>query len=136
VQPEGFLYVDGASLGNPGEGGCGVVLRDREGRLLGFLAFYLGRVTNNQAEYRALIRGLEEARRLGWRSVKVYTDSELLARQIQGAYKVRDVELKGLFDQALSLLSSFEAWVVEYLPREENGEADRLAKKAAQRKVL
>jgi len=103
---------------------------------LGFLAFYLGRVTNNQAEYRALIRGLEEARRLGWRSVKVYTDSELLARQIQGAYKVRDVELKGLFDQALSLLSSFEAWVVEYLPREENGEADRLAKKAAQRKVL
>lgn len=136
MQPEGFLYVDGASLGNPGEGGCGVVLRDREGRLLGFLAFYLGRVTNNQAEYRALIRGLEEARRLGWRSVKVYTDSELLARQIQGAYKVRDVELKGLFDQALSLLSSFEAWVVEYLPREENGEADRLAKKAAQRKVL
>lgn len=136
MQPDGFLYVDGASLGNPGDGGCGVVLRDREGRLLGFLAFYLGFVTNNQAEYRALIRGLEEARRLGWRAVKVYTDSELLAKQINGAYKVRDEALKGLFERALSLLSSFEAWAVEHLPREENGEADRLAKKAAQRKVL
>lgn len=103
---------------------------------MGFLAFYLGLVTNNQAEYMALIRGLEEARRLGWRSVKVYTDSELLAKQISASYKVRDETLKGLFQQAISLLSSFEAWAVEHLPREENGEADRLAKKAAQRKVL
>lgn len=123
-------------MGNPGEGGCGVVLRDREGQLLGFLGFYLGHVTNNQAEYKALIRGLEEARRLGWRSVKVYTDSELLVRQVSGAYKVRDEALRGLFEQAMALLSSFEAWEVEHLPREENGEADRLAKKAAQRKVL
>lgn len=127
--------VDGASLGNPGEGGCGVILKDMEGRLIYFGGEYLGRVTNNQAEYMALIRGLEEAYRRGWKTILVFTDSELLARQINGNYKVRDQKLQVLYKKAKALLGRFSHWEIKHIEREENREADKLAKKAAQRKI-
>jgi len=135
VQVDGILFVDGASLGNPGEGGCGIILKDMEGRLIYFGGEYLGRVTNNQAEYRALIRGLEEAYRRGWKTILVFTDSELLARQINGNYKVKDQKLQVLYEKAKALLGRFSYWEIKHIDREENREADKLAKKAAQRKI-
>ncbi len=135
MQIDGILLVDGASLGNPGEGGCGVILKDMEGRLIYFGGEYLGRVTNNQAEYMALIRGLEEAYRRGWKTILVFTDSELLARQINGNYKVRDQKLQVLYKKAKALLGRFSHWEIKHIEREENREADKLAKKAAQRKI-
>ncbi len=135
MQVDGILFVDGASLGNPGEGGCGIILKDMEGRLIYFGGEYLGRVTNNQAEYRALIRGLEEAYRRGWKTILVFTDSELLARQINGNYKVKDQKLQVLYEKAKALLGRFSYWEIKHIDREENREADKLAKKAAQRKI-
>jgi len=135
VRPEGILYVDGAALGNPGEGGYGVILRDSGGRVLFFCAGYLGTVTNNQAEYMALIRGLEEAKRRGFEAVKVFTDSELVARQVTGRYRVRDEGLKPLHARVMELLKDFSSWEVQHIPREMNREADFLAKRAAEGKV-
>jgi ribonuclease HI len=135
VQVDGILFVDGASLGNPGEGGCGIILKDGEGRLLYFGGEYLGRVTNNQAEYMALIRGLEEAHRRGCNAILVLTDSELLVRQINGEYKVRDQKLQVLYEKVKTLLRNFPQWEIKHVEREKNREADKLAKKAAQRKL-
>lgn len=110
-------------------------MRDSDGRLLFFCAEYLGTVTNNQAEYRALIRGLEEARRRGLRTVRVFTDSELVARQVQGLYRVRDEGLKPLHSRVMELLGGFSSWEILHIPRELNKEADFLAKRAAEGKV-
>ena len=112
-----------------------MILRDQQGRLLFFCGEYLGRVTNNVAEYRAMIRGLEEAKRRGWKAIKVFTDSELLARQVNGLYRVLNPNLKALYERVLGLLSGFSHWEVTHIPREENREADRLAKRAAQGKL-
>jgi len=135
VQVDGILFVDGASLGNPGEGGCGIILKDLKGRLIFFGGEYLGRVTNNQAEYMALIKGLEEAYRRGWKAILVLTDSELLVRQISGNYKVRDQKLRVLYEKVKTLLGCFSHWEIKHIEREGNREADNLAKKAAQRKI-
>jgi ribonuclease HI len=135
VQVDGILFVDGASLGNPGEGGCGIILKDGKGRLLYFGGEYLGRVTNNQAEYMALIRGLEEAHRRRCNAILVLTDSELLVRQINGEYKVRDQKLQVLYEKVKTLLRNFPQWEIKHVEREKNREADKLAKKAAQRKL-
>jgi ribonuclease HI len=135
VQVDGILFVDGASLGNPGEGGCGIILKDGKGRLLYFGGEYLGRVTNNQAEYMALIRGLEEAHRRRCNAILVLTDSELLVRQINGEYKVRDQKLQVLYEKVKTLLRNFHQWEIKHVEREKNREADKLAKKAAQRKL-
>ncbi len=130
-RPDGIVYVDGASLGNPGEGGAGVVLKDPGGRLIFQCGEYLGRVTNNVAEYKALIRGLQEARRRGWERILVLTDSQLVARQVEGTYKVRDQELKRLHEEVKGLLEGFASWEVKHIPRDLNREADRMAKEAA-----
>lgn len=135
MQVDGILFVDGASLGNPGEGGCGIILKDGKGRLLYFGGEYLGRVTNNQAEYMALIRGLEEAHRRRCNAILVLTDSELLVRQINGEYKVRDQKLQVLYEKVKTLLRNFPQWEIKHVEREKNREADKLAKKAAQRKL-
>lgn len=125
------LYVDGAARGNPGEAGIGVVIMDRQGNTLFRLGQYIGRATNNQAEYKGLIAGLEEALALGGEELVVYTDSQLMERQIKGQYRVKDKILQGHHNRACHLLRSFRSYRIEHIPREKNQEADRLASRAA-----
>jgi ribonuclease HI len=130
-----LLYVDGSCKGNPGEGGAGVIIKNREGMILSQIKRYLGAVTNNIAEYRALILGLQEAKKLGSVEVEIYVDSELMANQINGVYRVRDVKLKTLEEEVRELLQHFDRWTIRYIPREKNQEADRLAREAVRNKV-
>ena len=120
------VHIDGASHGNPGPAGVGVALQDGRGALRQF-AQYIGETTNNVAEYLALVYALQEALQAGYTAVTVKTDSELLARQINGRYKVRDPQLKLLHDLARHLIGGFARCTVEHIPREENALADRLA---------
>ncbi|MGB9921078.1 MAG: ribonuclease HI family protein [Moorellales bacterium] len=126
-----IIYIDGASRGNPGPAGYGVVIQDREGRVLAELSGSLGVATNNVAEYTALLKALEQARQLGAEEVEVYTDSELLARQIGGTYAVKSPRLAPLYRQAQSALSAFRRYRVVHVPREENRVADALAERGA-----
>ena len=125
------VYIDGASLGNPGPAGVGVVFLDGDAKPIRQLSKHLGDTTNNVAEYLALVYALQEARQIGWLRVRVKTDSELLARQINGQYKVRDAQLRLLHDLALSLTRGFAEWRIEHIPRTQNRMADRLAGRAA-----
>ena len=120
------VHIDGASHGNPGPAGVGVVLQDGQGARREF-AHYIGETTNNVAEYLALIYALQEALQAGYTTVAVRTDSELLARQISGQYKVRDSQLKLLHDLARHLIAGFARCTVGHIPRTENRQADRLA---------
>lgn len=124
------LYVDGASRGNPGPAGIGVVIRDPSGRTVAEISEFIGRGTNNVAEYRALIRGLEEAAAFGARTVTVRSDSELLVRQLTGEYKVKSPDLSPLHLEAHRLLKAFGRVRVERIPRGENAAADALANRA------
>jgi ribonuclease HI len=122
------LYVDGASRGNPGRAGIGVVL-ETEGAVRKAGA-YVGVKTNNEAEYMALIMGLEMALEMGATEVTVYSDSQLLVRQLQGEYRVRSHRLKKLYERAADLISRFSKFQIVHVEREENSEADRLANTA------
>ena len=125
-----ILYADGASRGNPGPAGAGVVLCDEAGDVVGESFEHLGECTNNVAEYRALILGLETALERGARRVLFHCDSELLARQLQGRYKVRSENLKGLYAKARRLISGLESFRAEHVYRESNARADALANQA------
>jgi ribonuclease HI len=127
------LYIDGASRGNPGEAGIGVVLCNDAGEPVKEISEAIGETTNNVAEYRALIRGLEEARALGVDTLEVYTDSELLARQMNGQYGVHSPHLQPFYHRARTLLRLFKNVSVQRLPRSQNQRADQLAKAAAHR---
>ena len=127
-------YIDGACLGNPGPAGIGVVFLDGDAKPIRQFSKHLGETTNNVAEYLALVYALQEARQIGCRQISVKTDSELLARQINGQYKVRDARLRVLHDLAQSLAQGFAAWRIEHIPRTQNRLADRLAGQAAKRK--
>lgn len=129
------IYADGACKGNPGEGGAGVVIKDSDGSIVARIKSYLGEVTNNRAEYQALILGLQEAERLGAGEVYVYLDSELVVRQINGMYQVRDPSLKGFVQEVKRRLGRFQRWAVRYIPRDANKEADRLAREAVREKI-
>lgn len=124
-------YIDGSSLGNPGEGGCGVILKTEEGTILEQKGWYLGRTTNNEAEYRGLLYCLELVQPYHPKSLVVYSDSELLVKQLHGKYKVRAKHLLELHQQVKRLLEQ-GGWQfqIQYVPREENREADRLARNA------
>lgn len=133
------IYIDGASKGNPGPSGIGVVIcRDKE--TIRNLSVYIGNTTNNIAEYTALIYALQEAMLLKAEALKIQTDSQLLARQLNKIYKVRHVNIIGLYNQAVHLLSAFKKVSINNIPREENKGADRLAtqaiKKELKKKVL
>lgn len=125
---KGTLYSDGASSGNPGDSGIGVVIKVGERKVE--LSEYIGRTTNNVAEYTALLRGLEKAKNLGMDSIDILLDSELLVKQIKGEYSVRSEFLKPLFDKVTSLLKTFRSYSIKHVSREQNAEADRLAKRA------
>ncbi len=124
------LHVDGASRGNPGEAGFGVQVAAADGSEVASLWGYLGRTTNNVAEYQALLHALRFALARGAREVEVFSDSELLVRQIGGRYRVRNPGLAPLFREARQLLGRFERARVSHVPREQNREADALANRA------
>lgn len=121
------LYSDGACRGNPGKGGAGAVITDAAGNAVWEGKEYLGHCTNNIAEYKALILGLKGALAHGCKKLDVYLDSELLARQINGSYRVKNENLKVLMQEVRSLLSSFEYIDVKHVLRCHNARADRLA---------
>lgn len=133
IEIEGWwvLNTDGASLGNPGPAGAGIVLRDAGGAILGELSRSLGKATNNEAEYRALILGLTEARSMGATRLKVLLDSELVVKQVQGLYRVKNRRLRPLYDRVMELLQDMEAYDILHIRRELNTEADSLASRAA-----
>jgi len=120
------IYIDGASQGNPGHSGVGVVIY-REGLRIKNISNYIGVATNNVAEYTALIYALEEALLLKAKSLKIHTDSQLLARQLNNLYKVKHAGLINLYNRVVHLLTGFEKALIVHIPREENGLADKLA---------
>jgi ribonuclease HI len=125
-----LAHIDGGARGNPGPAGYGAVITDQAGRRLAELSEYLGHHTNNHAEYAGLLAVLEYARRAGARGLQVFSDSELLVRQMQGRYKVRSPELKPLHAEAQRLRHGLEWFRIEHVRREKNREADKLANKA------
>jgi ribonuclease HI len=129
-----IVYSDGASRNNPGEAGAGVYIM-QDGKPLERIARYLGMTTNNIAEYTAAIAGLERAVQLGASSVKLFADSELLVKQINGLYKVKNEGLKPLHARAKELIAKIGRVEVQYIPRAMNKEADALANKAIDEKI-
>jgi formyltetrahydrofolate-dependent phosphoribosylglycinamide formyltransferase len=123
-------YTDGGSRGNPGPGGAGVVLADPSGAIRFAKGYYLGQTTNNAAEYTAFIKALEAARRLGADAIELVTDSQLLAKQVQGEYAVRSPGIRPLYDKVKSLLAEFACWKVTHVRRSQNKQADKLVNKA------
>jgi len=121
------LFTDGASRGNPGQAGAGAVLLSPKGEELIARSAYLGTCTNNVAEYRALLLGLDEALQLGCEELSIAMDSELIVRQIQGQYKVKNEFLLPLFQQVQQRLSRLRKWSIMHVPRAENSRADQLA---------
>lgn len=124
------VMVDGAARGNPGEAGCGAAIYDENGVVVKQLSRYLGRTTNNVAEYEGLLMGLEALLQLGRKQIVVQSDSELLVRQLNGQYRVKDEKLKVLFQHAITLLRQFDSYRILHVGRELNKLADRLANQA------
>jgi ribonuclease HI len=122
-----LLMVDGAARGNPGEAGCGAVIADENGAVVKELSRYLGRTTNNVAEYEGLLMGLQALLELGQKHIVVQSDSQLMVRQLNGEYRVKDQKLRGLFEQATRLLRQFASYRILHVRREMNKLADRLA---------
>ena len=129
-----ILHFDGGSRGNPGPAGIGVSLCDEDGTPLYELAEFLGRCTNNVAEYRALITAMQEALKLGAKKIIIRGDSELIIKQMRGEYRVKHPDLKPLYEQAQDLLSHFEKSKIEHNYRESNALADKLANLAMDRR--
>jgi ribonuclease HI len=130
-----IIYIDGASRGNPGRAGAGIWITNGEGKKISEVSRYLGHKTNNEAEYWALLLGLREAKRLGGEALQIFTDSELVERQIKGVYRVKDLNLKALHKTVIENLKTFSSFEIESIPREENKEADRLANQAIQKRI-
>ena len=124
------IYADGAARGNPGPAGIGVVIEDERGRVLKEVSQFVGKKTNNQAEYIALIRGLEAAAEYQADAVQVRLDSELLVHQLRGEYKVKSPLLKPLRNKAQRLLTKYKVVGIEHIERQYNRAADRLANQA------
>ena len=128
---EVVIHIDGGARGNPGPAGAGVVVQSADdGTILFEGGYYLGRVTNNVAEYRALLEALARAKALGAGDVEVRSDSELLVRQMNGEYRVKSAGLKPLFERAQAMGRDFHRCRVVHVPREANRDADRLANQA------
>ncbi len=121
------LWSDGASRGNPGRSGIGAVLKRPSGETLAEVSQYIGEATNNVAEYKAVVAGLERAVELGVGSIEVRADSELMIKQLLGRYRVKAPHIMPLFERARALLGRFASHRLTHVPREQNSEADRLA---------
>ncbi len=122
-----LIHTDGAARGNPGPAGAGAILRDPDGGVVAEIAEPLGRATNNVAEWTAVRLALEEALRLGASHVDLRMDSELVARQITGVYRVKHPDLKPIHAAVMELLTRFDGYTVGHVPRALNKDADRLS---------
>jgi ribonuclease HI len=124
------INVDGGARGNPGPAAIGVVVSDADGNVVDELAEPIGHATNNVAEYRALLRGIEWARGLGADELEIVGDSELVARQVTGAYKVKHPSMKPLYEETVAALRAFDRWSIRTVPRDQNAGADALVNQA------
>jgi ribonuclease HI len=125
-----IVHVDGGSRGNPGPAAAACVITSPAGEVLGEYAQLLGKTTNNVAEYRALLLGVKHARELGAEEVEVVGDSELIAKQVKGVYKVKHEAMRPLHREALAALGAFEKWSIRTVPRAQNADADALVNAA------
>ena len=125
-----IIFTDGASQGNPGPAAIGAIIKDEQGRVITSISQGIGRTTNNQAEYRAIIAALENAVSLGARQVDMRSDSELVVRQINGKYRVKKASLKPLYQKVKQLQSQLAGFTITHIPRQQNIEADSLANMA------
>jgi ribonuclease HI len=124
------IHVDGGARGNPGPAAIGVVVSDGDGEVVEEIAEPIGLATNNVAEYRAVLKALERAAALGATELELIGDSELVARQLTGAYKVKHPSMKPLHAEATSALSAFDRWSIRSVPRAQNARADALVNAA------
>ena len=124
------VNVDGGARGNPGPAAIGVVVRDSAGEVLEELGERIGEATNNVAEYRALLKGIELAAAHGASDLELVGDSELVVRQVEGRYKVKNVGMKELHDQVRRALRDFDSWSIRHVRRGDNADADRLVNEA------
>jgi ribonuclease HI len=124
------VHVDGGARGNPGPAAIGVVVSDGDGGLVEDVAERIGEATNNVAEYRAVLLGVQRAAALGAREVDLVNDSELVARQLTGAYKVKHPAMRPLHAEAMQALTGFERWSIRSVPRAQNADADALVNAA------
>ena len=129
------LYTDGACRGNPGEAGAGAVIQDREGNVINEKKAYLGISTNNAAEYMGLILGLKEVLKLGGTIVHIFSDSELMVKQLEGNYRVKSKNLMVLYNEVKELLKNFVGYDINHIDRGKNHHADKLANEAIDEKV-
>jgi phosphoribosylglycinamide formyltransferase-1 len=125
-----IAYIDGGSRGNPGPAAAAYVLNDASGAQLEAKAFFLGRATNNMAEYTGFVKALEAAAQKGPKQINVFSDSELLVKQINGQYRVKSEQIRPFYQQAVSLLEKFKSWKVEHINRDKNKKADSLVNQA------
>jgi len=124
------VHVDGGARGNPGPAAIAAVLADADGTILDERSETIGRATNNVAEYRAVLLGIERAGALGAAELELVGDSELIVRQVKGEYKVKDATMRELHAEVRKALSGFEDWSIRHVRREQNSEADRLVNEA------
>lgn len=124
------VHVDGGARGNPGPAASAAVVSAPDGTVLDEASRLLGQATNNVAEYSGLLLGLQRARALGATEVEVVNDSELVAKQVNGTYKVKSADMKPLHKQAMDLLAGFDTWRVRSVPRAQNAAADALVNRA------
>jgi ribonuclease HI len=124
------VNVDGGARGNPGPAAIGVVVRDADGAVVEAVGETIGKTTNNVAEYQALLRGIELAAANGATEVELVGDSELIVRQIEGRYKVKNEAMKELHAQAKKALAGFDNWSIRHVKRAQNSDADKLVNQA------
>ena len=124
------INIDGGSRGNPGPAAYGVIIRDGRGEIVAKLKKYIGRMTNNVAEYYGLIAAMDYAQSHAIRALRIESDSELLVKQMRGQYKVKSEDLRPLFERAQKMSKTFDSFRIEHVYREQNREADSLANEA------
>lgn len=122
-----ILYADGASRGNPGNSAIGAIIYSPTGAVISKISQRIGIGTNNEAEYQALIAGLQEAKKQNINEIQIFLDSELIVKQIIGKYKVKSQKLSIMHTKVVSLLKQFNKWNIKHVPREQNSKADSLA---------
>ncbi|MBD3248251.1 reverse transcriptase-like protein [Candidatus Falkowbacteria bacterium] len=128
-----IIHTDGGARGNPGPAGIGAVLKNTSGEIVAEVSEYIGETTNNQAEYKAVIAAMDKAKELGAQELDLYLDSELVVKQLNGEYKVKNKDLAPLFVKIYNAGLSFKKVVYRHIPREMNKEADKLANMAMDR---
>ncbi|MEA3398454.1 MAG: ribonuclease HI family protein [Patescibacteria group bacterium] len=129
-----IIFTDGGARGNPGPAGIGAVIYDNEKNILAEISEYIGTATNNQAEYKAALAGIKKAKKIGAEELEFYLDSELVVKQLNHEYKVKNKELAPLFVKIYNEILCFKKVIFKHIPREQNKAADKLANLAMDRK--